>query len=82
MDLESKLEQAKSDVATLSQQAETYRTQLVELRASARSEDERAADADELEQTRDALQSATAEVAELQETNAGLLTEVEECYAG
>ena len=81
VDLESELEQAKNDVATLSQQAETCRAQLVELRASARSEDERAANVDELERTRDSLQTATAELAELRETNAGLATEVEVCRA-
>ena len=72
VDLETELERAQSDVVTLTNQVQTYQSQLAELRASTE-DDERAVELDEFERTRNDLQAA-----ELRETNAGLVAELEE----
>ena len=82
VDLEIKLEQTKKDVETLTKQFQACQSQLAELPASREEDDDVAAqDAEELERTRSDLRTATAETAELRETNAGLVEELAESRA-
>ena len=70
---------ARVDLETSSERRrDTYPSSSdAELRASTE-DDERAVELDEFERTRNDLQAATTEAAELRETNAGLVAELEE----
>ena len=70
VDFEAELDEARRDVATLTNQVQTYQAQLAAL--PERSSEER---------TDPELQAATAEAAQLREANAGLAADLDECHA-